>query len=101
MTLAPAAPASHPAAVLSVDHDQRLALVDGRPLDLTFQEFELLAYLASRPLQAHSRESLLSAVWGWGNGVTSRTVDTHVARLRTKLGPRRGLLETVHRVGYR
>jgi len=88
-------------AVVAIKADQRLAYVDGQPLELTYLEYELLAHLVAHPLRVHSRAQLLRLVWGWSTPLPSRTVDTHIARLRTKLGPLRSSIETVHRVGYR
>lgn len=67
-------------------------------IHLTRTEFDLLVFLAGRPRTAISRDALLEHVWGWGSGVESRTVDTHVKALRRKLGPE--LIRTVHGVGY-
>ena len=89
-----------PTSELSVEPEQRLVYVDGQPLDLTYLEYELLAHLVAHPLRVHSRAQLLQLVWGWP-AISSRTVDTHIARLRSKLGDRRDSIETVHRVGYR
>jgi DNA-binding response OmpR family regulator len=86
---------------ITLEHDERLAYVDDEPLDLTYLEFELLAHLVAHPLRVHTRDQLLHLVWGWSTPLGSRTVDTHVARLRAKLGELRGSIETVHRVGYR
>ncbi|MBB2992023.1 DNA-binding response OmpR family regulator [Mycolicibacterium iranicum] len=67
-------------------------------IHLTRTEFDLLAFLATRPRTVVSRDALLEQVWGWASGVESRTVDTHVKALRRKLGPE--LIRTVHGVGY-
>lgn len=67
-------------------------------IHLTRTEFDLLVFLAGRPRTAVSRDALLEHVWGWGSGVESRTVDTHVKALRRKLGSE--LIRTVHGVGY-
>jgi DNA-binding response OmpR family regulator len=67
-------------------------------IHLTRTEFDLLVFLAGRPRTAVSRDALLEHVWGWGAGVESRTVDTHVKALRRKLGSE--LIRTVHGVGY-
>ncbi|MEX0991167.1 MAG: winged helix-turn-helix domain-containing protein [Actinomycetota bacterium] len=76
--------------------------VDGRPMDLTYKEFELLRFLASRPGRVFTRESLLREVWGYDFYGGARTVDVHVRRLRAKLGPEHEhLIETVRGVGYR
>jgi len=67
-------------------------------IHLTRTEFDLLVFMAGRPGTAVSRDALLEHVWGWGYGVESRTVDTHVKALRRKLGTE--LIRTVHGVGY-
>ena len=74
----------------------------GRPLDLTFKEFELLKYLAQHPGRVFTREQLLQEVWGYDYFGGTRTVDVHVRRLRAKLGPENEtLIGTVRNVGYR
>jgi len=76
--------------------------VDGRPLDLTYKEFELLRFLASRPGRVFTRAALLREVWGYDFYGGTRTVDVHIRRLRAKLGPEHEhLIETVRGVGYR
>ncbi len=75
--------------------------VDGSPIDLTATEFKLLAYLMKRSGRVLDRDRLLDAVWGQDVYVTQRTVDTHVQRLRQKLGASGHLIETVRGVGYR
>jgi DNA-binding response OmpR family regulator len=76
--------------------------VDGRPLDLTYKEFELLRFLCQRPGLVFTREALLREVWGYDFYGGTRTVDVHVRRLRAKLGPEHEhLIETVRGVGYR
>jgi DNA-binding response OmpR family regulator len=78
------------------------AAVAGRPLDLTYMEYELLKFLASHPGKVFTRETLLSRVWGYDYYGGARTVDVHVRRLRAKLGEERaGLIQTVRSVGYR
>jgi hypothetical protein len=85
-----------------IDGAQRTALVDGRPMDLTYLEFELLAHLVAHPHRVHSRDQLVTTVWGYGHVGDGRTVDVHVARLRRKLGPEhRRTIRTVRRVGYK
>ncbi|MET7641070.1 winged helix-turn-helix domain-containing protein [Streptomyces sp. NPDC005438] len=85
-----------------VDSGRHLAEVDGRPLDLTYLEFQLLEHLVRHPHRVHSREQLVSTVWGYGHIGDGRTVDVHVARLRRKLGPSfRDRIVTVRRVGYK
>ena len=73
----------------------------GRPLDLTFKEFELLRFLATHPSRVFTREQLLSEVWGYDYFGGTRTVDVHVRRLRAKLGDLESLIGTVRNVGYR
>ncbi|GAA2082667.1 hypothetical protein GCM10009801_42590 [Streptomyces albiaxialis] len=94
---------SAPGPGLEIDRVCRTVHVEGRELDLTYLEFELLAHLAAYPRQVHSREQLVSTVWGYGDHVgDGRTVDVHVARLRRKLGdPHRQRIVTVRRVGYK
>lgn len=77
------------------------ASVDGRALTLTFMEYELLKYLATRPGRIHAREAILRGVWGYDYYGGMRTVDVHVRRLRAKLGQEHGrMIETVRGVGY-
>jgi DNA-binding response OmpR family regulator len=87
---------------LVLDTDSYRVTVQGRPLDLTYKEFELLRYLAERPGRVFTRPSLLREVWGYDFYGGTRTVDVHVRRLRAKLGPEHeALIETVRGVGYR
>jgi DNA-binding response OmpR family regulator len=86
---------------LRIDHDQRRVHVDGTEVPLTFQEFELLTFLAAHPATVFSRSDLVQQVWQRDFGADSRTVDVHVSRLRHKLGPRYGkCLVTEYRAGY-
>jgi len=75
--------------------------VDGREVPLTATEFRLLEHLMSRANRAQTRDTLLSEVWGYSQGVDSRTVDTHIRRLRRKLGSEADRIETVVGIGYR
>jgi DNA-binding response OmpR family regulator len=78
------------------------AAVDGRPLDLTYMEYELLKFLATHPGKVFTRETLLSRVWGYEYYGGARTVDVHIRRLRAKLGEEHAnLISTVRSVGYR
>ena len=87
---------------LLLDHDQRRVWADGREIPLTYQEFELLAFLAAHPATVFSRADLVAKVWQRDFAADSRTVDVHVSRLRRKLGPRYGqCVVTEYRVGYR
>ena len=86
---------------LLLDHEQRRVLVDGAEVTLTFQEFELLAFLAAHPATVFSRADLVKKVWQRDFTADSRTVDVHVSRLRRKLGHAYGrCLVTEYRVGY-
>jgi DNA-binding response OmpR family regulator len=75
--------------------------VGGRPLRLTTMEFKLLTMLIKEPGRLFSREMLLTSVWGYDASINTRTVDTHVRRLRHKLGRGATTLETVRGFGYR
>jgi len=87
---------------LVVDHARRCVWLDGEEIALTYQEFELLAFLSANPTQVFSRADLLLRVWGQSPNSTTRTVDVHVSRLRRKLGPFYGpCLATEYRIGYR
>ena len=78
------------------------AAISGRPLDLTYMEYELLKFLAQHPGKVFTRETLLSRVWGYEYYGGARTVDVHVRRLRSKLGEEHAnLIQTVRSVGYR
>ncbi len=74
--------------------------IDGEPVDLTATEFKLLLYLCERSGKPQDRNELLRTVWGYSDEVHSRTLDTHMKRLRQKLGPHGALVETVRGVGY-
>ncbi|MEV6160352.1 winged helix-turn-helix domain-containing protein [Streptomyces sp. NPDC052052] len=98
------APEQDPTAAgpVRIDPVQRTAAVDGRALDLTYLEFELLAHLVAHPHRVHTRDQLVTTVWGYGHVGDGRTVDVHVARLRRKLGAEhRRSIQTVRRVGYK
>jgi DNA-binding response OmpR family regulator len=87
---------------LRIDVDTYKVTAAGRPLDLTFKEFELLRFLATHPGRVYTRPALLREVWGYDFYGGTRTVDVHVRRLRAKLGAEREhLIETVRSVGYR
>ncbi|MFF3940291.1 winged helix-turn-helix domain-containing protein [Streptomyces phaeofaciens] len=96
----PAPDAADP--LVRIDPVQRTAAVDGRELDLTYLEFELLAHLVTHPNRVHTRDQLVTTVWGYGHVGDGRTVDVHIARLRRKLGAdHRRTIQTVRRVGYK
>ncbi len=88
-------------AELVMNLDTYQAAIAGRPLDLTYMEYELLRFLAARPGKVFTREDLLSRVWGYNYFGGARTVDVHIRRLRAKLGEEHaGLIQTIRSVGY-
>ena len=86
---------------LVIDEQSYAAKIHGRPLDLTYKEFQLLHFLATHPSRVFTREQLLSEVWGYDYFGGTRTVDVHVRRLRAKLGDQEQIIGTVRNVGYR
>ena len=74
--------------------------LDGQPVELTSTEFKLLLFLAERAGKAQDRNDLLRTVWGYSDEVHSRTLDTHMKRLRQKLGEHAAMVETVRGIGY-
>jgi len=86
---------------LRIDQADRAATLEGVPLDLTLKEYDLLVLLASHPGRAFSRDFLLERLWGDDYEGFDRTVDTHIMRLRKKLGPLGEKVVTVWGVGYR
>jgi two-component system response regulator MtrA len=102
-------PSSVPSPVLSsgpgeasvvLDPLPRTVLRDGSPLELSRLEYDLLLFLAEHPRQVFSRSQLLGQVWGHTH-TSARTIDVHVSRLRTKLGPDSDVITTVYGLGYR
>ena len=87
--------------LLSVNELRREVLVEDQPVDLTPKEYELLIYFKNNRSIALSRESILNAVWGYDYFGDLRTVDTHVKKLRAKLGDCGSMIETVRGYGYR
>jgi DNA-binding response OmpR family regulator len=87
---------------LTIDPDTYAAKLKGRPLDLTYKEFELLKFLAQHPGRVFTRDQLLREVWGYDYFGGTRTVDVHVRRLRAKLGSEyESMIGTVRQVGYK
>lgn len=86
---------------LVIDLPRHVVTVEGRRVDLTATEFKLLAVMAQRRGRVQSREQLLQDVWEYDNLIDTRTVDTHMRRLREKLGKAARHLDTVRGVGYR
>lgn len=87
---------------LTLNLETYQASIGGRPLDMTYMEYELLKFLTQNPGKVFTREILLSRVWGYEYYGGARTVDVHIRRLRAKLGEEHaGLIQTVRSVGYR
>lgn len=85
-----------------IDETTYTAKIRGNSLDLTFKEFELLKYLAQHPGRVFTRAQLLQEIWGYDYFGGTRTVDVHIRRLRSKLGPEfESVIGTVRNVGYR
>jgi len=86
---------------VTVDIEKHQLLVSGTPVELTATEFRLLRLLMERKGRVQSRENLLVNVWNYEADIETRTVDTHIRRLREKLGTNADIIETVRGVGYR
>jgi two-component system phosphate regulon response regulator PhoB len=86
---------------LSIDVESHEVHVNNDQIDLTALEFRLLRQLVDRRGRVQSRDQLLSDVWGYSSEVTTRTVDTHIKRLREKLGPMGKYVQTIRGVGYK
>jgi two-component system phosphate regulon response regulator PhoB len=86
---------------IRLDRARRRCTVGGARVELTAKEFGLLQLLMEQPGRVFSRGQLLDRLWGPGIHVTPRTIDTHVKRIREKLGSAGGLISTVRGVGYR
>ncbi len=85
---------------VTINRASRKVKVDGEEVEFTATEFDLLAYLMTRPGRVITREQLLSEVWGYAAYVSHRTVDTHIAQVRAKLGDNHSFIRTVRGVGY-
>ena len=104
--LARAAAPDDPAAVvrlgeLEIDAARHIVKISGAEVNLTATEFRLLELLVRRRGRVQTRDRLLTDVWGYDNPIDSRTVDTHMRRLREKIGVVADYLETIRGVGYR
>jgi len=86
---------------LEVDKNRRVVRIDGERIELSPKEFELLQYFITNESLAVSREQILNAVWDYDYYGDARTVDTHIKRLRYKLGPKGDFIQTVRGLGYR
>ena len=89
------------AAGIRVDKDDHEASVDGQPVDLSNKEFELLTYFMENQGMALSREKILNNVWNYDYFGDARTIDTHVKKLRSKLGEKGELIKTIWGMGYK
>ncbi|WP_309397326.1 response regulator transcription factor [Cerasicoccus maritimus] len=99
-------PTEEPGSTLSIsnitlDIEKHRLTLSGKPVELTATEFKLLRLLMERKGRVQSREHLLVNVWNYEADIETRTVDTHIRRLREKLGSEAGIIETVRGVGYR
>ena len=87
---------------LRIDEAAYVAYLNGKPLDLTLKEFEILSYLTENSGKVLTRDQLLNAIWGYDYDKDERTVDSHIARLRIKLGEfGSAKLKTVYGIGYK
>ncbi len=86
---------------ITVDIPKHKVMVKGKPVELTQMEFKLLVTLMERQSRVQTRERLLSDVWDMGTGIDTRTIDTHVKRLREKLGKSGNFIETIRGLGYK
>ena len=89
------------AGLVVIDRERHVVRVRSRQVDLTATEFKLLSLLVERRGRVQSRDGLLNEVWGYESAIDTRTVDTHVRRLREKLGPEADCIETIRGFGYR
>lgn len=86
---------------IQVDKAAHQVLVDGRPVDLSYKEFELLAFFLENKGIALSREKILNSVWNYDYFGDARTIDTHVKKLRSKLGEKGEMIKTIWGMGYK
>lgn len=86
---------------ISIDQAAHVVMIDGRTIDLSFKEFELLTYFMENKGIALSREKILNSVWNYDYFGDARTIDTHVKKLRSKLGEKGDLIKTVWGMGYK
>ena len=84
-----------------VDKTAHSVTIDGKPVDVSFKEFELLTYFMEKKGIALSREKILNHVWNYDYFGDARTIDTHVKKLRSKLGDKGDLIKTIWGVGYK
>ena len=84
-----------------VDRVAHSVTIDGEPVDLSYKEFELLVYFMENIGMALSREKILNSVWNYDYYGDARTIDTHVKKLRSKIGPKGDLIKTIWGLGYK
>lgn len=89
------------AAGIRIDKTAHLVTIDGKQVDLSFKEFELLSYFVENKGIALSREKILNAVWNYDYFGDARTIDTHVKKLRSKMGEKGNLIKTIWGMGYK
>jgi DNA-binding response OmpR family regulator len=86
---------------IRIDKAAHIVTVDGQPVDLSYKEFELLTYFMENKGIALSREKILNSVWNYDYFGDARTIDTHVKKLRSKLGEKGDLIKTIWGMGYK
>lgn len=86
---------------IKLDYGKRTASVDGRLITLTFKEFELLYFLLSNPNIVLTRDRIIEKIWGYDFEGETRTVDVHIASIRSKIEPYQGLIKTIRSLGYK
>lgn len=86
---------------IEVDKSAHQVLIDGKPVDLSYKEFELLSYFVENNGIALSRERILNSVWNYDYFGDARTIDTHVKKLRSKMGEKGDLIKTIWGMGYK
>lgn len=86
---------------ITIDKSAHIVKIDGKPVDLSFKEFELLAYFVENQGIALSREKILNNVWNYDYFGDARTIDTHVKKLRSKLGDKGEYIRTIWGMGYK
>jgi len=86
---------------IEIDKLAHTVKIDGEPIDLSFKEFELLAYFMANKKMALSRENILNHVWNYDYYGDARTIDTHVKKLRAKMGEKGDMIKTIWGVGYK
>lgn len=86
---------------ISIDYEKRIITTEGKTIDLTYKEFELLYYLLKNQDIVLTREMIMNQIWGFDFEGETRTVDVHIATLRQKLGEKGKLIQTIRNVGYK